>query len=204
MNEQAVARYAALFPDLQRIAKALCEFLESQLAGIPRIDSVAARAKEVGRFAAKAARMLPTGEPKYAAPLVQIQDQVGARVVVYYKQDVDVVTSVLERYLRHVERQDHVPDSYWQFGYFGRHWIFAVPDDVIPNDVAREGIPRFFELQVKTLFQHAWAETNHDLCYKATTDLTPDQQRRFAFTAAQAWGADQVLEELKNEIEGKK
>ena len=69
------------------------------------------------------------GEPKYAAPLTQIQDQVGARVVVFYKQDVTAVAEVLERYFRPVERKELVPDSLWEFGYFGRHWIFVLPDD---------------------------------------------------------------------------
>ncbi len=159
------------------------------------------RAKDPGRFAAKAQKAVESGQPKYAAPLIQIQDQIGARVVVYYISDVAVVAEVLERYFRHVERQDHVPDSYWEFGYFGRHWIFALPDDVIPQDVAKENVPRFFELQVKTLFQHAWSETNHDLAYKSPKQLTPDQQRRFAYTAAQAWGADRILEELRAELD---
>jgi ppGpp synthetase/RelA/SpoT-type nucleotidyltranferase len=120
---------------------------------------------------------------------------------VFYKDDVPTVSAVLERYFRHVERQEHVPDSYWEFGYFGSHWIFALPDDVIPRDVDKDAVPRFFEFQVKTLFQHAWSEANHDLGYKASQALSPDQQRRFAFTAAQAWGADRVFNELRTELE---
>lgn len=202
MSNQDVSVYTARFPDLRRVAANLREFLQDRVAGVPRIDQVSARAKEPRRFAAKTQKMSASGTPKYAAPLGQIQDQIGARIVVFYRDDVSVVANVLERYFQHIERQDHVPDSYWEFGYFGRHWIFVLPDDVIPQGVARESIPRFFELQVKTLFQHAWSETNHDLGYKSPTDLTPDQQRRFAYTAAQAWGADRILEELRAELNG--
>jgi len=59
----------------------------------------------------------------------------------------------------------------------------------------------FFELQIKTLFQHAWSEAEHDLGYKPTTVLSHDQKKRLAFTAAQAWGADQVFDELYKQID---
>ncbi len=118
----------------------------------------------------------------------------------FYKSDLAVVAEVAERYFRALEREEHVPDSHWEFGYFGLHWIFALPDDVIPADIEKHDVPRFFELQVKTLFQHAWSEASHDVAYKAPTEPSPDQQRRFAYTAAQAWGADRVFEELWREL----
>ena len=36
----------------------------------------------------------------------------------------------------------------------------------------RERTPRFFELQVKTLFQHAWSEASHDIAYKPDVPLS--------------------------------
>jgi len=60
--------------------------------------------------------------------------------------------------------------------------------------------PEFFELQIKTLFQHAWAEAEHDLGYKPPKPLTSIQKRKMAFTAAQAWGADQIFDELSREL----
>ena len=59
-----------------------------------------------------------------------------------------------------------------------------------------EAVPEFFELQIKTLFQHAWSETHHDLGYKTRRKLTSDERRQIAFTAAQAWGADKIFDEL--------
>jgi putative GTP pyrophosphokinase len=40
----------------------------------------------------------------------------------------------------------------------------------------------------------------HDLGYKpGAVPLTPDEKRRLAFTAAQAWGADRIFDELFHE-----
>ena len=200
MSEESIQTYRDRYPGLKEVAGKLESLLHAWLDGVPRIDRISARAKDPDRFASKAAKLLEDGTPKYVAPLTQIQDQVGARVVVFYRHDVDVVAAELERYLRHVERRDHVPDSYWEFGYFGRHWIFALLDDVVPSDMDRDAAPRFFELQVKTLFQHAWSEANHDLGYKSPRELSPDHQRLCAYTAAQAWGADRVFDELREEL----
>jgi len=95
--------------------------------------------------------------------------------------------------------QHVVPDSPSEFGYEGKHYILFIPQDVrIASE--DEECPTFFELQIKTLFQHAWGEADHDLIYKPAGRLTSDQRRRVAFTAAQAWGADRIFEELAQEL----
>jgi putative GTP pyrophosphokinase len=191
--------YGKRYGALMRVAASLQALLDDHLNGVPHVDRVSARAKDPERFAKKASYMVE-GAPKYEAPLEQIQDQIGARVTVLYRTDVAAVTEVIKRYFPSIEEQEIAPDNHWTFGYFGKHFILALPVDAIPMDVRRDDIPRVFELQVKTLFQHAWSEANHDLGYKPMSELTDDQQRRFAFTAAQAWGADRLFDELCREL----
>ena len=45
----------------------------------------------------------------------------------------------------------------------GRHYILLIPNDVIDPSMDRELMRDFFELQVQTLFQHAWSEAGQDL-----------------------------------------
>lgn len=187
---------------LEPLVKRLICHLQSNLAGIERIDRVSARAKGADRFMVKASKALEDGGAKYEHPFEQIQDLVGARIVVFYKQDVDLVAAIVERYYRRVERKDLVPESDAEFGYVGKHFILAVPQDVVEDDAERDKIPTFFELQVKTLFQHAWSEANHDLAYKPDEPLSSLQKRQVAFTAAQAWGADQIFGQLHTELNG--
>lgn len=200
MRQDVSAAYESRFPSLERVAERLSVFVRELLREVPRIDRVSSRAKDPERFATKAMKVNEEGAARYSDPLVQIQDQIGARVVVFYESDVEAVSKVVERYFRHLQREEHLPDSPQEFGYVGRHWIFALPTDVVPADVEKCDVPRFFELQVKTLFQYAWAEASHDVEYKAPTDLTEDQHRRFAYGAALAWGADRVFEELWQEL----
>lgn len=197
---QPASDYLARYDHLVEVADRLQALIAAYLERCPRIDRISARAKDPDRFMIKAGKRLEDGSLKYADPINQIQDQIGARVIVYYRSDVEGVSTLLERYLQPVERRTLVPESDWEFGYFGKHWIFVLPGDVIPQRVERSGLPAFFELQVKTLFQHAWSEANHDLSYKPAEELSSDHRRRFAYTAAQAWGADQVFDDLSSEL----
>lgn len=185
---------------LQVIAEALRDHIAGCLVGVPNIDRVTARAKDPERFAQKATRLDERGQPKYDQPLTEIQDQLGARIIVFYLNDLERVVTAIRRYFQPIEERELVPESQWAFGYFGQHFVLPLPRDVVAPGVELAQVPGFFELQIKTLFQHAWSEANHDLCYKAQAPLSPDQERRFAFTAAQAWGADRVFDELRAEL----
>ena len=160
-----------------------------------RIDRITVRSKSVERFVKKAGTS-EGGQPKYDDPLNQIQDQLGARIVTYYIQDVERISKAVERYFRPIESKTIVPDSESEFGYFGKHYILLIPIDILTNDIEMEDSPKFFELQIKTLFQHAWAEANHDLGYKQERGLSPEEKRRIAFTSAQARGADMIVNEM--------
>ena len=181
------------------LAEQLRAFLARCLEGQPRIDRIAARPKGIEKFVAKATKIVG-GKPKYQEPLEEIQDQVGARIISFYLSDVARLDPLIKEWFRPIEYKDHVPESHWEFGYFGRHYILAIPTDVINPDWSKDMIPRFFELQVKTLFEHAWSEAEHDLGYKPGEDpLTPEQTRSLAYTSAQAWGADRMFEDLFQE-----
>lgn len=185
---------------LKRAAERLEGYIADLVKGLSGIDQVSARAKDPARFAEKAVRKDSDGQPKYRHPLVEIQDQLGARIVVFYEETIKTVISLVNDYFQAIEEQALVPESFWEFGYFGTHLVLALPSDVVPSDVDVADAPRFFELQIKTVFQHAWSQANHALGYKAPRELSGDQKRRLAFTAAQAWGADRVFQELQSEL----
>lgn len=187
---------------LKPLAEKLTAHLVDNLKDLERIDRISARAKSPDRFLAKALKAREDGGAKYERPFEQIQDLVGARVIVFYKQDVDVVTEVILRYYQPIEQKELIPEREIEFGYFGTHLILAFPEDLFEDDADRDRSPLFFELQIKTLFQHAWSEAEHDLAYKPSADLTKLQKRLVALSAAQAWGADLQFAQLHSELGG--
>jgi putative GTP pyrophosphokinase len=117
-----------------------------------------------------------------------------------FKRDVALVSEHVERFFAAREARVKEPELESEFSYFGKHYILALPKDVVPEPIPIEEAPEVFELQIKTLFQHAWSEANHDLGYKSARKLTPDQKRLIAFSSAQAWGADRVFDQLLDEL----
>ena len=195
MNNNLSQRYEELYVEcLAEIAPALEDHLREVLKGVSRIDRISARPKAPDRFLTKAEKTLDNGANKYADPINEIQDQIGARVAVFYTFDVDAVKAEIVKYLKPIELQVKEPSGDSEFGYFGEHLILRIPDDVIPENVHAD-CPKFFELQIKTVFQHAWSEANHDLGYKSLRELSRHEKRQVAFTAAQAWGADLIFQE---------
>ncbi len=196
-------RYTAIYQGcLTETATALQRHLEEIFEYVPHVDRISARAKSPESFMKKAGKLV-ADRPKYESPFTQIQDQIGVRIVVFYKTDVEEVDRRIHKYFRPIEFKNRIPESEWEFGYFGRHYVLLLPSDLKLGIQTRDS-PQFFELQIKTLFQHAWSEAGHDLAYKpGMRELTADQKRRLAFTSAQAWGADRVFDELFTELSAK-
>ena len=173
--------------------------LREYLSGTNHIDRIYARAKSIDRFLQKAGK-IENGNKKYDDPINQIQDQIGARIITFYLEDVEKISKVIQRYYIPIEKQKIYPDSEKEFGYEGDHFILLIPSDIKSNDSTKRYLPNVFELQIKTLFQHAFSEASHDLAYKPDINLSKDQKRKVAFTAAQSWGADLIFKELQKEL----
>ena len=95
--------------------------------------------------------------------LADITDIIGLRVITFYSEDVDKVASAIDR-LFDIDWDNSVDkrklleiDS---FGYMSLHYICS-----------KEGFPYRFEVQMRTILQHAWANMNHDTGYKSGVEI---------------------------------
>lgn len=184
---------------LLNLAEELKKEILDVLSDIPHIDNVSARAKTPESFLKKADKKICENKQKYEDPLNEIQDLIGVRVNVIYVNDVNIAKNKIIEYFKAIESQTKHPENDSEFGYFGMHLILKIPSDFCPDNETNN-FPEFFELQIKTLYQHAWSEANHDLGYKSKRELTSDEKRKFAFLAAQSWGADQLLSDLSKSL----
>jgi putative GTP pyrophosphokinase len=206
MSDSLEKRYESYYAEILRpIASLLEPILTDQMRAPPsveRIDRIAVRAKSPRSFIEKARKRKKGGRrgPYYSDPFTQIQDQIGARIILFYLSDVEAACARIMKYMTVAEQQTKEPESEWEFGYFGRHYILSLPFDAVPKEIQTDAAPRHFELQVRTLFQHAWSEADHDIAYKGGQELTALQQRQCAYAAAQGWGADRAFQDLFDQI----
>jgi putative GTP pyrophosphokinase len=189
------------------LASELCQTLTDRvreaLDGVPHIDRITFRTKSAGSFLAKAQSVDEDRQLKYADPLREIEDQVAGRVIVFFRGDLEPVTARLGQQLGPIEavRKEPVGDA--EFGYESEHFIFVIPNHLKPPRwLDDDATPTTFEMQVRTLFMHAWAEPQHDLGYKpgGKISVTREQRRSLAWVAASSWGADRILNDVASEL----
>jgi putative GTP pyrophosphokinase len=191
------ANFISIVPILKEIANKIQENLVEIFDGVEHIDRIGCRVKAEQSFLDKTLKNI-NGKVKYENPIQEIQDLIGARIVVYYKSDVDFIVTEIKKYYQTVEQNKIVPDDVMKFGYEGLHLICFIPNAIYSSHKMNKLIPDFFELQIKTLYQHAWSQAEHGLGYKTETPLSYEEERKLAFISAQSWGADTMLQELFN------
>lgn len=195
MRDDLLERYQARTALLNRLAENLRQETVEVLQEMPHVDRISYRVKEAMSFIDKARD--PVNSPAYEDPLVEIEDQVAGRVLVFFLSDIAPVLAKLGGAFTQVESSRRRPKKDEEFGYESHHLICMIPPQVKPSGWSTlEDEPRTFELQVRTLFMHAWAEPQHGLEYKAAKDLPREVRRELFWIAASSWGADQAFERI--------
>jgi ppGpp synthetase/RelA/SpoT-type nucleotidyltranferase len=132
-----------------------------------------------------------------------ITDLLGIRIVTYFPKDVDRAASILRKEFSIDEgnsidkRKLLNPDS---FGYLSLHFVASLSASRSQLAEYRRFATVKFEIQIRSVLQHAWAEIEHDLGYKVEGAL-PDQMRRsFSRLAGMLELADEEFERLREEL----
>ncbi|VVJ23023.1 RelA/SpoT [Amycolatopsis camponoti] len=137
--------------------------------------------------------------PDYSA----LTDLLGLRVITYFEDDVDKVSDVLRTEFdvdeeNSVDKRANLDSD--RFGYLSVHFILTLGEK-------REHLVEYsrfggkkFEVQVRSVLQHAWAEIEHDLGYKIRGGIPQNLRRRFSRVAGLLESADGEFRSLRNDI----
>lgn len=173
MKEDLLRHYERNQERLESAKRALVEDLEGHLrsAGL-HVNAVLARVKSPESLRAK----LQRPDRTYSG-IEQVHDVIGLRVVTYFEDGVLDVASVIEKtyevdWSHSVDKGKQLNPS--QFGYRSLHYVCALPGRFadLPN--------LKFEIQIRSILQHAWAQMEHDLGYKSKESIPLAFQRRFS------------------------
>jgi ppGpp synthetase/RelA/SpoT-type nucleotidyltranferase len=195
MRDEVLRQYASRIDLLKAMADALEKETIKCLEGVEHIDRIYFRVKSPESFVNKA--LDPENDPPYEHPLVEIEDQVAGRIIVHFREDLDVVKTKLRGIYSTVEFERRRPPADEEFGYESNHLILIIPPQVKTQEwESRDDLPKTFEMQIRTIFMHAYAEPQHDLAYKSVKELPSHIRRELAWIAASSWGADQAYKRV--------
>ena len=195
-TDAAVKWYRERRPHYQSLCEKVAGIVEEVLkAEGVELHSVTSRVKQLDSFEKKAAR--------YGEPTVEIHDLAGVRVIAYVESEArrvaDIVRGLLEVDEAHSEDKS-LELGVDKVGYRAVHYVGTLPASrcKLPEFKRFEGMK--FEVQVRTILQHAWAEIEHDRNYKFTGVLPGEIERRFKLLAGALEMADREFDRIAAEI----
>jgi ppGpp synthetase/RelA/SpoT-type nucleotidyltranferase len=195
--EDAALWYQQIRPTYEllsgKVKNILTEVLDHE--GIS-FSSIQARAKTVESFKVKYAKTRPKSP-------TEIRDLAGIRIILYVSSDVkkviDLIAQLFHTDLRSIDKTGILGID--KVGYRSRHFIANFPKERTQLAEYRKYDGMFFEIQVATILQHAWAEINHDRNYKFSGILPDEIQRRFNLLSGTLEIIDNEFDRLSNDIE---
>ena len=186
--EAILEEYREHLPQFEQVKNQVLSLLKEvfEEAGLI-VASIEGRVKTEGSLAGK----LELKGSKYAS-LQDITDIVGVRVITFYIDDVDKVASAVDRLLEIDwensvdKRKAHEIDS---FGYMSLHYICRTA-----------GFPYRFEIQMRTVLQHAWANMNHDTGYKSGVEVPKEYLRNLSRLAGMLELVDEQFSQIRSDL----
>lgn len=138
-------------------------------------------------------------EGKYHS-IDEMTDIVGFRIICYFSDQVDIMASIISEIFdideaNSFDRRALIDPS--TFGYVSLHYICSLKKDKGYSD---ELCDIRFEIQIRTMLQHTWAEIEHDLGYKSVLAVPCEIRRDFARVASLLEVADGYFTNIKNRL----
>jgi len=145
-------------------------------------------------------------EKKLGNPLAEMTDIVGLRVVCLFRSDVEKAKEVIREtfsIIKEDEKRTKMPKNLFDFA--ETHFdvkLNTLPDNRLGFD-EKGTLKRLseivFEIQVRTICEHAWISTSHNLFYKSDNTVPQIIERDFYAINGLFYIADTHFEIIKKE-----
>ncbi len=201
----AQAWYQQRRGDYEDLRRRMHDLITQSLAdrGV-QVHAVDSRLKTEASYVDKCVRPRADGALKYDDPRNQVTDLAAFRITTYLATEVPQVLATLSEIFGPVVPEPHAYQDLSTPGYASLHVTTRLPEArlAFPEYRRFSGMP--FEIQVRTILQHAWAEIQHDVVYKGTEEVPDDLRRRLISLAGLLELADREFADVLTRLAGRR
>jgi len=196
-SQKFILDYEHQYPTAQAAAELARKAVERALrdAGV-FVHIVSGRAKKPDSLRSKLRKK------NYKDPQRRLTDLIGVRVITYYRDAVDPIVARLRGEFEINEKESidkRQSLGLHDFGYSSVHLIARLKEGQTLSADHSPLRKHWFEIQIRTILDHAWAEIEHEVVYKSGIEFPDITKRRFASLAGTLELLDSEFLELRAE-----
>lgn len=160
-------------------------------------SQIEARTKDAKSFLEKAR------QKSYNNPIDEIKDISGIRIITYYQDDAQKIADLVREQFNVDEENssDKLSDLQTnEFGYRSIHLVCNLDNNrsILPEWAQSANL--CFEVQIRTVLQHAWAAISHKLDYKSTSEAPAALQRQLIRLSALLELTDEEFSRIRDDV----
>lgn len=169
--EQISKQWSIEEPKLNNLGQKIVTFLRKELFSIELHPEISYRTKEIHSLIKKIQKkQKESGLYSYN----DLRDKLGIRIICPFLSDLEVVDTCLkEKFIIRKEEKKKDSIDFNRLDYQSNHYDVSVNSNIIDFDTNF-----IFEIQVRTMNQHAWANSAHILYYKQDIVLPDEMKHR--------------------------
>lgn len=153
-------------------------FLKSTITECEILPEISFRPKELLSIVKKIKKKrLEKGRENYSYD--DLNDKLGVRIICAFQEEMNTIDIYLNKYfeVKKVEKKKEKLDIK-TLDYISNHYDASIKTSVKQFSKHSHLKDLVFEIQVRTLNQHAWANSAHSLSYKQEADIPPSLMRK--------------------------
>ena len=165
-------------PKYKELGGLVSSFLKTTITECEILPEISARTKELLSIVKKIKKKRrEKGREDYS--FQDLNDKLGVRIICTFQEEMETIDKYLDKYfvIKKAERKKETLDVK-TLDYISNHYDACIKPSIKQFSKHTHLQNLVFEIQVRTLNQHAWANTAHSLSYKQEADIPPSLMRK--------------------------
>lgn len=162
-------------PKYESLGKSVCSFIKYKITDYELLPEIQFRTKELLSIIKKVKKKQTQKEYSYH----HLKDKLGIRIICAFQEEMAVIDEFLRDYFTILDveyKQENL--DFDKLDYVSNHYDAKINLDINEFKKYSSLANYVFEIQVRTLNQHAWSNTAHSLSYKQEKDLPINLKRK--------------------------